>query len=307
VEHPAIVADEQGHVGVSWLEAVSHEESTLWYAHSYDGGASFAPGMRVNKASHVETAMVSLTADEAGNPIIAWLQGGAVRLARSENRGLTFPLNEVVDAEVCDCCQPQPLVVGEKIFVAYRNLEKSSEGDKRIIYVARSLDDGASFEKPVPVSDAAWYFNACPISGPAMISDGTRLYVSWMDGRHDETGDLSRADVWLAISEDGGQSFSANVRVNPVEGDYHNLPSLALGPGGRLHIAWEAREAARQVIYYAFSDDGGQRFSTPRMVTSSEGATQRGPSNASLALDGTGRIYVAWVDGHGAYVAVWEE
>ncbi len=118
---------------------------------------------------------------------------------------------------------------------------------------------------------------------------------------------MSRADIWLAVSEDGGESFSENIRVNPTEGDYHNLPTLALGPGGRLHLAWEAREAARQVLSYAFSDDGGQHFSPPRVIASNEGATQRGPSNASLAVDGAGRVYLAWVDGAGAHLAVWEE
>jgi hypothetical protein len=162
------------------------------------------------------------------------------------------------------------------------------------------LDGGASFEEPVRVSDAPWYLNACPISGPGIAGDGTHIYVTWMDGRNDNTGRGVRGDVWLARSADGGRSFGPNVRVNPRETGYHNLPALVVDRSGGLHIAWEADDDEQASILYSTSDDAGLSFSPPRsvVVETSNGR----PSNAALAVSADGTIALAWFDREGAHI-----
>ncbi len=236
---------------------------------------------------------------------------GRYEFARSPDHGATFPINQVADREVCDCCQPHPLVHGDRLLVAYRNLERDAEGqDIRDIYVTASDDGGKSFADGVRVSDAPWRLNACPIAGPALAADGERLYVAWMDGRNDPELTGERSDIWLATSDDGGRHFSANMRVNPVEGVFTNLPVLAVGPDSRLHIGWESAEerpARRQVIYIAASDDGGRTFSEPQVIVSSEDGTRRGrPNSATLAVSRQGRLHLTWVDGLGTHIAVWD-
>ncbi|HEX8683985.1 MAG TPA: hypothetical protein VF707_16820, partial [Ardenticatenaceae bacterium] len=304
IERPAIVADESGRVSVGWLQA-----GLVWYALSEDGGRTFGPSRQVTSTPREFPTLLGMGVDEEHNPVLAWLEGhGSLSVARFHDGGNSFPVSRVMEHRVCDCCQPQPVVVGGQVLVAYRNLEEGEGGrDIRDIYVLRSGDDGETFEE-VRVSDEAWYFPACPISGPSLVTDGEQVYASWMDGRNDDEGDLSETDIWFAASADGGQTFSRNVRVNPESepGYYHNLPSLAVADDGRLHIVWETDEDVRHVLYYASSSDGGQMWAAPQVITSSDDGTERGrPQYATLVAGGEGRLHVSWVDNLGAHVASW--
>ncbi|MCB0014422.1 MAG: exo-alpha-sialidase, partial [Anaerolineales bacterium] len=239
------------------------------------------------------------------NPLVAWLANSSLRLARSADGGASYGTAQLLDDQTCECCHPQPLVLGEQIFVAYRNLEIAADGANiRDIYLIRSLDGGQSFVPETRISDANWFVNACPVSGPSLVGAGNRLYVSWMDGRNDAQGNFSQTDIWLATSTDGGATFSANWRVNQQDG-YHNLPELALDETGTLHIAWVARETERAVVYYARSLDQGQTFSEPlAIVDSREGNGPPGSSSLLAAPDGT--LYLTWVDFAGAHVRSWQ-
>ncbi|MGH2523894.1 MAG: hypothetical protein ACRDH2_15420 [Anaerolineales bacterium] len=79
-----------------------------------------------------------------------------------------------------------------------------------------------------------------------------------MDG-HDAPPETSfEGDIWFVASVDGGRTFSPNLQVNSELSLHHTLPVIAVGPGGRIHLAWEAE--AMDAIYYATSEDGGQNF-----------------------------------------------
>jgi hypothetical protein len=307
IERPSVIANSDGSVGVVWLQLHDSTHATVWYATSHDGGQSFGPAVQVSASGPYRTMLPRLAEDAAQNPVIAWQEDGHLHVARSFDGGATFATDLVVDDHTCDCCQPQPVAIDGRVFVAYRNLEEDATGQSiRDIYVATSADDGLTFAAPVHVSDAPWYLDACPSSGPALAYGGQRLFVAWMDGRNDAQHDLSRTDIWLASSADGGQTFSGNVRVNPVEGYRNNLPALAIAQDGRLHILWQTDEISRAVLYYATSNDGGQTFSTPWVVARSDDGTNRGtPEQATLAVGSDNRIYASWVDDLGAHFATW--
>ena len=297
VERPAIAATATGQVMVAWSSP--ELQGRIWQAFSADGGQSFSDAAAISVDSATETILPRMILDGDQNPLVAWLANGSLQLARSTDGGTSYGATQLLDEQTCECCHPQPLILGEQIYVAYRNLESTADGTNiRDIYLLRSLDGGQSFAPEIRVSDANWFVNACPVSGPALVGSGDRLYVGWMDGRHDAQGNFSQTDIWLATSTDGGQTFSANWRVNPQNG-YHNLPELALDEAGRLHITWIAREAERAVIYYARSLDQGQTFSQPLpIVDSQEGNGPPGSSSLLAAVDGT--LYLTWVDFAGA-------
>lgn len=309
VEQPAIATDESGRVSVAWLDVGHDGETRVWYARSEDGGQSFGPSQLAGATEAPETIMIGVAVDADHQPVLSWLENSTLRIARSFDSGASFPINQQVDDLVCECCQPRPLVQGSRVFVAYRNREKVEGGREiRDIYVAASDDNAQSFASSARVSDAPWYLSACPISAPSMTSDGERLYVSWMDGRNDTSGNFSKTDIWLASSSDGGQTFSDNVRVSPEDGHYNNAPALAVGTDGRLHIVWEAHEPNRLALYYAVSGDGDRSFSAPQVLVSSETEPKRGrPGTPALAASETGRLYLAWVDHAGARLAAWDD
>lgn len=308
VERPAIAVSPDGqHVGVAWLTMAPDYASTeIWYAASEDGGQTFMPGQLVASEGVGETTMVQVVLDEGGQPMLAWLSGRHLRFARSEDGGRSFAAAQSLGAEACECCQPHLLRVEQNLFIAYRSLEASAQGDIRDMAVLRSTDEGASFEAATRVSDAHWYLAACPIAGPALATQAGRLYVAWMDGRFEPPGTFSRGDVWLAVSEDGGKSFSPNIRVSTDETLHHSLPFIGVGPQGRLHIVWEAQGTEARVLYYTTSDDGGTTFA-PLQVLAQADALRGKPTMAMLAVSPAGQVAVVWIDRLGAHFAMWAE
>jgi hypothetical protein len=285
-----------GAVAVSWLEQDAGR-TTVWAARSDDGAASFAPPERVAISGEFETTMARLAAPPPA-VAVAWLQGGGLWLGRGA--GASYELSEV-DGLVCECCQPAALLDGERLALAYRNLEREGGSDTRDIFVAVSDDGGASFREPARVSDEPWRISACPISGPALAAFEGRLYVAWMDGRADTTQAGTRGDLWVAASDDGGASFGPNVRVNAAATGYHNLPALGVGPDGTLHVAWEGHEGGPTSILYSSSTDGGASFGAPLALATQD--EERGlPRGAALAIGDDGAIHIAWVDRLGGHV-----
>ncbi|HEY7356268.1 MAG TPA: sialidase family protein, partial [Ktedonobacterales bacterium] len=98
---------------------------------------------------------------------------------------------------------------------------------------------------------------------PAFAADSARgtLYLAWSDERN---GD---ADILLARSTDGGQSWSVPVRVNndPVgDGKDQFQPQLAVAPNGVVSVMFFDRRSDPNNllidVYLAQSTDGGQTF-----------------------------------------------
>jgi hypothetical protein len=295
-ERPTVAAGPGGAVAVSWLEQ-DGGRTTVWAARSSDGAASFGPPEQVALSGEFETTMARLAAPPPA-VAVAWLQGGGLWLGRSA--GDAYQLREV-DGLVCECCQPAALLDGERLTLAYRNLEREAGVDTRDLFVAVSDDGGASFHEPARVSDEPWRVNACPLSGPALAAADGRLYVAWMDGRADTAQAGARGDLWVAASEDGGASFGPNVRVNPAAAGFHNLPALGAGPDGALHVAWEGHEGGPTSIRYSSSTDGGASFGAPLALATQD--EERGlPRGAALAIGAGGAVYVAWIDRLGGHV-----
>jgi hypothetical protein len=98
----------------------------------------------------------------------------------------------------------------------------------RDIYFSRSEDGGRTWSSPDvrvnwddPISHTANQLD------PELLYDSSRgrLYAVWQDGRD---GDY---DIYFSYSDDGGTTWSENVRVNDDLGSADQLnPSLAIGP-----------------------------------------------------------------------------
>ncbi|MCI0398186.1 MAG: exo-alpha-sialidase [Chloroflexi bacterium] len=301
-EVPGVIAYPDGRVGVTWLELLGHEASIIWYAESADGGQMFGNPVQVNDQTQGHQSLPRIVAGE-NNLLVAWLNRAGLFRAISQDGGESFLPTELLDEEVCNCCRPELVVAGNRVILTYRNVERD-ENDREIrdIYVATSEDGGQTFQEPLRVSDAPWYLNSCPSSGPVIATHDDTVYVAFMDGRNDD-GSQTRADIYLATSTDGGQSFSPNVRVNPAAAGFHSLAALAVGPDGALHVTWQAIEDNRQKIYYATSNDDGLTFSQPQVIVENGDDSGRGrPNHPTVYVDQAGRVYLMWLDKLGAHL-----
>jgi hypothetical protein len=311
VEHPALAANLNGQLGIAWLELPpDFDGAKIWYATSKDGGQTFESAQLVASESQGEVAMVQLAFDQAGNPIFTWLNGRELKFTRSFDQGATFSGIASIGTGTCECCQPQLLVSNKTIYIAYRSLQVGSEhGDIRDVALIRSENEGQNFGPVIPVADAHFYLPACPIAGPSLATHAGKLYVAWMDGRFEEPGKFSRGDAWLSISQDDGRTFSPNIRINPEQEMHHTLPTIAVGPSGRLHVAWEAQSQNpnQTFLYYTISDDDGQTFAPPQVIADNSDASRGNPGKPMLFVDSSEHVTLAWLDRLGARIASWSD
>src|SRR5262245_39727840 len=130
---------------------------------------------------------------------------------------------------------------------------------------------------------------------PWIAADGAFVAVAWGASRD------RKADVYLAVSRDGGRSFDSPVRVNSVPGEARlggELPprvALSARPNADplITVLWTAR-GERIDVRTATSADGGKSFEPPRTPESPEAAGDRGCP--FLALDSCGKPLAMWLD-----------
>ena len=306
VERPAIAANDKGQVGVAWLELdFEGGNNKIWYALSEDSGQTFGSAQLVGEDPPGESAMVQVLLDSTGDPILTWLSGNDLHFARSPDQGKSFSLAKTIGQGACECCQPDLILTEDQLMIGYRALDSDESGAFRDAALIRSLDGGETFEPVSFATDSHWYINACPISGPSMAVHDKSIYMTWMDGRAVAPDNLLSSDVWFAESTDNGQTFSSNVKVSTGASTHNFLPKTAVGPGGRIHLVWQA--ISPDAIYYATSDDLGHTFSAP-LVIAEDGSTNRGrPAGPMIVIDRHGRVFLAWLDDLGVQLAVWKD
>ncbi|MFO8175485.1 MAG: sialidase family protein [Longimicrobiales bacterium] len=137
----------------------------------------------------------------------------------------------------------------------------------------RSLDGGWTFGEDRVVSDnpGGWDIpvpgmarhNGMPVTAvdPSQGPDRGTVYVNWIDTRNGDP------DVFVAASRDGGDSWSAPVRVNndsPANGKAQLFTWMAVDPvDGSVNVVFLDRrntEGTAQEVTLARSTDGGRTF-----------------------------------------------
>jgi len=114
---------------------------------------------------------------------------------------------------------------------------------------------------------------------PSIAAAGDFVVVAWS-----ASPPGGAADVYAAVSRDGGRAFEAPVRVNDVAGDAHvngeQPPRVAIiaRPGGdpRILVVWTTRDAKGSRLRQASSDDGGRTFARSTTVAGTEAPGNRG-------------------------------
>jgi hypothetical protein len=154
------------------------------------------------------------------------------------------------------------------------------------LWVARSTDRGASFTAPVAlVADPGR-----PARAPALAAAADAVYLAWT------VGEDRGADLRLAVSRDGGATFSAPAIVAPTP-TFSDAPALAVDRDGIVHLAY-AESAGGPLdahhVRYARSRDRGRTFEVSRELSRPypEGTTSA--AFPALALDDRGAVHVLW-------------
>lgn len=93
------------------------------------------------------------------------------------------------------------------------------------------------------------------------VDDQGRIYVAY--GRAN--------NVYVTRSDDGGRTFAEPVAASQAENVFVyalERPAIAVGPAGRLYVAWP-EDSYPGHIWYAVSDDGGHSFGPSQRLSGS--------------------------------------
>ena len=135
------------------------------------------------------------------------------------------PESTVLDERVCECCSTDAALTAAGPVVVFRD---RSEDEVRDISIVRAVDEGWS--SPMIVSSDGWRIHGCPVNGPAVAADGTRVAVAWF------TLIDEQPRVLIAFSDDAGASFETPIQVDgerPV-----GRVDLALDSRGDALVTW---------------------------------------------------------------------
>ncbi|WP_305908761.1 sialidase family protein [Methylomarinum sp. Ch1-1] len=104
--------------------------------------------------------------------------------------------------------------------------------------------------------------------------------------------------VYVDYSDDNGQTFSPPQQVNPAAQKIsvwpENPPAIAITRSGRIHVLYYADAAQKSTSFYSYSDDGGNTFSPPKLI--SDHADSAMHYMDKMLLDNEDKVYLFWHD-----------
>ena len=157
-----------------------------------------------------------------------------------------------------------------------------------------SLDGGLFWTNDmIPRTGVLAGFDAASDPVVAFSRNGTLYYVGLAFNIHPNR--VEDGSVFIARSTDGGISFDRTVMIaigsNQVFNDKPWLTVDNTGGtfDGRIYVSWTQFTSTSAMIMVSYSRDGGQTFSLPRTVSTSQ--VNQG---SALAVGPTGELYVVW-------------
>jgi len=157
----------------------------------------------------------------------------------------------------------------------------------------KSDDQGDSFNAPVTLTPGLGA-SIVQVRATARIDKEDDLHVVFTE--NDSSVPSSPTDVFYSRSDDGGQTWSNPKQVSDGTSDGNVLlASMAVDPAGdKIYSCWRSDTAAGIDIFFSFSTDGGQNFSTPAPITTSGHANVCGTAVGPL-----GEVYIVYDENDG--------
>jgi len=295
-QSPGLALGPENSIHLSWSSSDSHSQgnpfaSLLQLSTSQGKTASFSPPMIMNDdKAPTSHSFENLCVDQKGTVHLGWIDSREGRnkpktyVTRLGSPAKSAEKNISLEGHTCVCCRTSLATAPDgSIYIAWRQI---IDGKFRETVVARSIDGGQTYSSPVIVGPDRWNFDGCP-HRPASIGvdNQGRLYVTWYtEGPDDVPG------IYLATSDDHGQSFSPRIMLNQSKGTFPDKPQMAVDPQGRVMVAWEELSPVRREIYLRYSLDRGSSFGAPQRLNEAKG------QHPAIAINDQGEGAIAWIE-----------
>jgi|SRR5579862_1510871 len=172
------------------------------------------------------------------------------------------------------------------------------QNHKRAVMLAKSVDSGNTWSFTMAVRSEV------ELDKPALAVRGQNVYVAF---NHEE-------EVWVAVSQDAGRSFTPT-RVNAESRPgWSLLGSATVDPTGNAYLAWASYSKAGGArgavnLYVAKSGDAGKSWSASLLDVSSAAPGCKEEecgegflgAQVSLTSDADGTLYALWSAGNSPF------
>ena len=312
---PNFAIDTNGTIHLVWMEGrilrpgSKQEETDVWYARSTDKGATWTQPFNIIDADDSDLYAQDFPAiaiDSSNNLYVCYidnryLERGIVphyklQCERSTDGGKTWSKPVIADklpfenAGTCECCRTDIAASPDgHIYTAFRTNMTEPTGDKRDIYIARSMDGGLTFDSSIQCQLGDWTLDACPTKGPQIALDkNENLHIAWADAR-DDSGKLA---TYYAALSNGASEVLANSAVSYGTPNA-TWPDVAIAPDGTIAYAYTL-DFGGGPCRFSYSSDGGKDW---KRTINFPGGSSDVQSIPALAFDGAGNLYAAWQAG----------
>ena len=311
------VAASGSFVAVAW-GAAANGKGDIYLAVSRDGGRAFSAPVRVNAVAGEarisgeiapRVALLARPGDAQPMITVAWnAKDGTteIRTARSRDGGQSFvdEMNLQTNGAIGDRGWQASTLDGRgtlhTIWLDHRAMAAAKASGDHSEH--KGEHDGVAMAQRSGLYYAAdgmpereLFKGVCYCCKTALAA-GPRgeIYAAW---RHVFAGNMR--DMGFTMSRDGGKTFTPLTRVNQdgwsIQGCPDDGPAMAVDAKGAVHLVWPTVKNEQGVILYATSEDG-RSFSTPVRIPTLGGAK---PSHPQIAIDKSGRVFVAWDESAG--------
>ena len=244
-DFPSVIALRDGSLAAHWL--VKSGNATYAYdvniARSHDGGRTWStPVVPHTDKTQTEHGFVSLLPLADGRVGAVWLDGRNMKDMKDDDEHAPSPQSmtlryaaidahgglseeKQLDERVCECCQTAATLSSEGVIAVYRD---RSDTEVRDIYTVRQWN--GTWTSPSPIHADNWTINGCPVNGPTIAADNSRVAVAWYTQANDQ------AHVMLAFSKDAGATFGKPVIVD--DGQAVGRVDVLLLPDGSALVCW---------------------------------------------------------------------
>ena len=302
-------------VVVAWGATSADGKTDVFASTSTDGGRVFAAPVRVNAIagdarlvgeSAPRIALGPATGSALPEIVVVWTARAeltAIKRAHSTDGGRTFsdavalsaagaPGNRGWAALAVDGGGQAHAIWLDHRAMAAGGTHRHSAATRNAEAAVAMAQKSALFYAGADAVEHEVGRGVCYCCKTALAASGDTVAAAW---RHVYDGNFR--DIAFAISRDRGRTFSPAARVSEdrwmLSGCPDDGPAMALDARGQAHIVWPTMlpgEPPQGGLFYATTTDG-RSFSERVRIPTLGG---RKPMHPQIAIDGSGRMAVAW-------------
>ncbi len=272
------IATSGNHVYIVWLEKSTTDATNLVFAKSDDNGNTFEKPIGITH--HSGNSGIPKIASQGNGVYLMWEDNSRgdydVFLEKSNDFGSTFDTPVNISYNNGNSGTPQMQIFNNRIYAVWMDNSQSNYE----IFFAKSTDGGATFGKPVNISN-----NSEDSGYPQFTVSGNDIYVAW-------TNSISKDnyDVLYAKSNDGGLTFSRPINISNDNGA-SGWPQITVD--GNVYVSWVDNTPGDFDIYMAKSSEGASSFEPPVNISNTKDESY---FNKMYLTDNT--IYMIWQEAY---------